>query len=101
MTQTVTPLPVGRTRDQIAERLAQDLEDGYVVNLGVGIPLDVPKFIPPDVEVVLHTDNASLDIGPKPEVPGAPHHPDDVKQPITSISEAAITDSAMSFAMIR
>jgi 3-oxoacid CoA-transferase subunit B len=93
MTQTVAPLAVGRTRDQIAERLAHDLVDGYVVNLGVGIPLDVPRFIPPDVEVVLHAENGGLGIGPSPDDGG--------KQPITLISGAAITDSALSFAMIR
>ena len=101
MTQTVAPLTVGRTRDQIAERLAHDLLDGYVVNLGVGIPLDVPRFIPPDVEVVLHAENGVLGIGPSPEDDGDPDLTDAGKQPITLISGAAITDSAMSFAMIR
>jgi 3-oxoacid CoA-transferase subunit B len=101
MTQTVAPLTVGRTREQIAERLAHDLVDGYVVNLGVGIPLDVPRFIPPDVEVVLHAENGVLGIGPSPEDDGDPDLTDAGKQPITLISGAAITDSAMSFAMIR
>ncbi|WP_136709775.1 hypothetical protein [Agromyces sp. H66] len=41
-----TPVLVGRTRDEIAQRLAADLVDGYTVNLGVGIPLAVPRFIP-------------------------------------------------------
>jgi 3-oxoacid CoA-transferase subunit B len=101
MTQTVAPLAVGRTRDQIAERLAHDLVDGYVVNLGVGIPLDVPRFIPPDVEVVLHAENGVLGIGPSPDDGGDPDLTDAGKQPITLISGAAITDSAVSFAMIR
>jgi 3-oxoacid CoA-transferase subunit B len=101
MTQTVAPLTVGRTRDQIAERLAHDLVDGYVVNLGVGIPLDVPRFIPPDVEVVLHAENGVLGIGPSPDDGGDPDLTDAGKQPITLISGAAITDSALSFAMIR
>ena len=101
MTQTASPPAVGRTREQIAERLAQDLKDGYVVNLGVGIPLDVPRFIPPGVEVVLHAENGVLGLGPAPVGPGDPDLTDAGKQPITLISGAAITDSAMSFAMIR
>lgn len=101
MTQTADPPVLGRTREQIAERLAHDLEDGFVVNLGVGIPLDVPRFIPPDVEVVLHAENGVLGIGPAPDGDGDPDLTDAGKQPITLISGAAITDSAMSFAMIR
>jgi 3-oxoacid CoA-transferase subunit B len=101
MTKTAARPVVGRTREQIAERLAQDLEDGYVVNLGVGIPLDVPRFLPKDVEVVLHSENGVLGIGPAPEGDGDPDLTDAGKQPITLSSGAAITDSAMSFAMIR
>lgn len=101
MTQTAVPSVLGRTREEIAQRLAQDLEDGFVVNLGVGIPLDVPKFIPPGVEVVLHAENGVLGIGPAPDGDGDPDLTDAGKQPITLISGAAITDSAMSFAMIR
>jgi 3-oxoacid CoA-transferase B subunit len=92
----------GRSRDGIAERLAQDLHDGYVVNLGVGIPLSVPKFIRPDKEVVLHAENGVLGLGPRP-----PAGQEDVdltdagKQPATLISGAAIVDSATSFAVVR
>lgn len=100
-TQTAAPPVLGRTREEIAQRLAQDLEDGFVVNLGVGIPLDVPKFIPPGVEVVLHAENGVLGMGPAPDGDGDPDLTDAGKQPITLISGAAITDSAMSFAMIR
>lgn len=101
MTRTAAPPVLGRTRAQIAQRLARDLEDGFVVNLGVGIPLDVPKFIPPGVEVVLHAENGVLGMGPAPDGDGDPDLTDAGKQPITLISGAAITDSAMSFAMIR
>lgn len=101
MTQTAVPSVLGRTREEIAQRLAQDLQDGFVVNLGVGIPLDVPKFIPPGIEVVLHAENGVLGIGPAPDGDGDPDLTDAGKQPITLISGAAITDSAMSFAMIR
>ncbi|WP_448004859.1 3-oxoacid CoA-transferase subunit B [Agromyces bauzanensis] len=97
-----TPLLIGRTRDQIAQRLAADLVDGYTVNLGVGIPLAVPRFIPDDIEVFLHSENGVLGLGPHP---GAGNeHPDLTdagKQPASLISGAAIVDSAESFAIIR
>jgi 3-oxoacid CoA-transferase subunit B len=102
MTDTLPVAAVtGRTREGIAQRLAQDLKDGYVVNLGVGIPLFVPLFIPEDTEVVLHAENGVLGLGPAPEGEGDPDLTDAGKQPITLIPGAAITDSAMSFAMIR
>ncbi|RBY82411.1 succinyl-CoA--3-ketoacid-CoA transferase [Geodermatophilus sp. TF02-6] len=104
MTGTIpAPAPVaGRTREGIAERLAQDLQDGYVVNLGVGIPLLVPRFLPPGKEVVLHAENGVLGLGPE-AAPGEEDADltDAGKQPITLVSGAAITDSAMSFAIIR
>jgi 3-oxoacid CoA-transferase subunit B len=104
MTGTI-PAPaavVGRTREGIAQRLAEDLQDGYVVNLGVGIPLLVPRFLPADKEIVLHAENGVLGIGGE-AAPGEedPDLTDAGKQPITLISGAAITDSALSFAIIR
>ncbi|NEK58552.1 3-oxoacid CoA-transferase subunit B [Geodermatophilus sabuli] len=104
MTDTIpAPAPVtGRTREGIAERLAQDLQDGYVVNLGVGIPLLVPRFLPADKEVVLHAENGVLGIGGDADPHEAdPDLTDAGKQPITLIPGAAITDSALSFAIIR
>ena len=107
MTDTLPPRtaeapPVtGRSRNGIAQRLAEDLRDGYVVNLGVGIPLAVPQFLPPGLEVVLHAENGVLGLGPAPDGDGDPDLTDAGKQPITLQSGAAITDSAMSFAMIR
>jgi 3-oxoacid CoA-transferase subunit B len=102
MSATGAPAPVtGRTREGIAQRLAHDLLDGYVVNLGVGIPLYVPQFIAEGTEVVLHAENGVLGLGPAPEGDGDPDLTDAGKQPITLQSGAAITDSAMSFAMIR
>ena len=104
MTGTIpAPAPVvGRTREGIAERLARDLQDGYVVNLGVGIPLLVPRFLPADKEVVLHAENGVLGIGAEAAPEEAdPDLTDAGKQPITLTSGAAITDSAMSFAIIR
>jgi 3-oxoacid CoA-transferase subunit B len=104
MTGTVNaPAPVlGRTREGIAERLGQDLQDGYVVNLGVGIPLLVPRFLPEGKEVVLHAENGVLGIGGDADPHEAdPDLTDAGKQPITLIPGAAITDSALSFAIIR
>ncbi|MEX0426103.1 3-oxoacid CoA-transferase subunit B [Nocardioides sp. DS6] len=103
-TQT-TPPPTARagwTRDQIAERLAADLEDGFFVNLGVGIPLAVPKYLPADKEVFLHAENGVLGLGPHPG-PGKedPDLTDAGKQPISLVSGASIVDSATSFAIIR
>jgi len=101
MTDTLPAEVTGRTREGIAQRLARDLKDGYVVNLGVGIPLYVPLHIPENTEVVLHAENGVLGLGPAPEGEGDPDLTDAGKQPITLMPGAAITDSAMSFAMIR
>jgi len=103
MTQVAARAAIsGRSRDGIAQRLAADLRDGYVVNLGVGIPLLIPQYIPADVEVILHAENGVLGLGPL----AAPGHEDpDLtnagKQPVTLITGAAIVDSAMSFAVVR
>lgn len=92
----------GRSREGIAERLAQDLQDGYVVNLGVGIPLSVPRFIPDGVEVFLHAENGVLGLGPEaPPGEGDLDLTDAGKRPVTLISGAAIVDSATSFAVVR
>jgi len=103
MTQATTAATTrGRSRDGIAQRLAADLRDGFVVNLGVGIPLLVPRYIPPDVEVILHAENGVLGMGP---LAGPGHEDPDLtdagKQPITLIAGAAIVDSALSFAVVR
>ena len=92
----------GLSREGLAQRLARDLKDGYVVNLGVGIPLLIPRFIPPDAEVILHAENGVLGLGPTAP-PGRedPDLTDAGKQPATLISGAAIVDSAMSFAIVR
>jgi 3-oxoacid CoA-transferase subunit B len=103
MTHDVAAAEVrGRSREGMAERLARDLRDGYVVNLGVGIPLLVPRFIPPGTEVILHAENGVLGVGPHP--PAGQEDPDLTdagKQPVTLVSGAAIVDSAMSFAIVR
>ncbi|MGO1184253.1 MAG: 3-oxoacid CoA-transferase subunit B [Micrococcaceae bacterium] len=92
----------GRTRDEIAERLARDLQDGYTVNLGVGIPLAVPQHIPATTEVVLHSENGILGLDAHSgEGPGDPDLTNAGKLPASLIQGAAIVDSATSFAVIR
>jgi 3-oxoacid CoA-transferase B subunit len=92
----------GLSRDDIARRLAQDLLDGYTVNLGVGIPLAVPNFLPDDREIFLHAENGILGMGP---YPGAEHEDPDLtdagKRPVSLITGAAIVDSSTSFAIVR
>jgi 3-oxoacid CoA-transferase subunit B len=103
MTQVAEPPAIrGRSREGIAQRLAADLKDGFVVNLGVGIPLLIPKYIPAHVEVILHAENGVFGMGP-PARPGEedPDLTDAGKQPVTLITGAAIVDSAMSFAVVR
>ncbi|QCU78889.1 3-oxoacid CoA-transferase subunit B [Citricoccus sp. SGAir0253] len=101
-TGTGVPTITGRSRDQIAQRLAEDLQDGYTVNLGVGIPLAVPHHVPPGREVFLQSENGILGLGPAPE-PGAedPDLTNAGKQPASMIPGGAIVDSATSFAIIR
>lgn len=102
VTDTFAPALVGRTRDEIAQRVASDLSDGFTVNLGVGIPLAVPKFIPEGTEVFLHAENGVLGLGDHPgEGNEDPDLTDAGKQPASLISGAAIVDSALSFAIIR
>lgn len=89
-------------KNQIAERIAQELKDGYYVNLGIGIPTLVANYIPAGINVVLQSENGLLGMGPFPEEGN--ENPDLInagKQTITTVPGSAFFDSAMSFGMIR
>ncbi|MBC8370319.1 MAG: CoA transferase subunit B [Planctomycetes bacterium] len=93
---------VGLTRDQMAQRVAQDIPDGSYVNLGIGIPELIAKFVPEGREFIYHTENGLLGMGPSPaEGEGEPELINAGKRQVTALPGASYFQHPDSFAMIR
>ena len=90
------------TQDKIASRIARELRDGMLVNLGIGIPTLVANFVPPGIHVFFQSENGLIGTGPVPEAGMAlPWLTDAGGQPVTALPGASTFDSAMSFGLIR
>jgi 3-oxoacid CoA-transferase B subunit len=99
---TAETLTKGWTRDQMAARAAKELQDGFYVNLGIGIPTLVANHVPQGMTVTLQSENGMLGIGPFPLA--GEEDPDLInagKQTISELPQSSYFDSATSFAMIR
>lgn len=90
------------TRAQLAARVARDIPEGAYVNLGIGLPTLVADHLPPDREIVLHTENGMLGMGPAPQ-PGFEDYDliNAGKQPVTQLPGAAFFHHADAFGMMR
>ena len=102
--KTISPqkTTVGLDKNQIAQRISQELKDGYYVNLGIGIPTLVANFIPESINVVLQSENGLLGIGPFPTEENVDADLINAgKQTVTMQAGSSLFSSAESFAMIR
>jgi 3-oxoadipate CoA-transferase, beta subunit len=94
--------PCGWTREQMAQRVALDIPDGSYVNLGIGIPELVVKFVPRGRELIYHTENGLLGMGPPPKADAVdPELINAGKKAVTALPGASYFHHADSFAMIR
>lgn len=101
MSETTISTPAW-TRDQIAARVAQDIPDGAVVNLGIGLPTKVANHLPSDREVLLHSENGVIGMGPAPAKDEEDYDLINAgKQPVTLLPGGCFFHHADSFAMMR
>lgn len=99
---TSTDESIGWSREEMAQRAALDIVNGSYVNLGIGIPERVAKYVPAGREVIYHTENGLLGMGPAPETgQGDPELINAGKRQVTAVPGASYFHSADSFAMIR
>lgn len=93
----------GLSREGIAARVAADLRNGWYVNLGIGMPLAIPKYLSPDVKATLHSENGIMGLGPPPGDgdEASPDLIDAAKLPVTLIPGGSVFDSSISFGLVR
>jgi 3-oxoadipate CoA-transferase beta subunit len=91
-----------RSKEQLARRVAQDIHDGAIVNLGIGMPTLVANHLPAGIEIVLHSENGILGMGPAPAAGDEDYDLINAgKQPVTLLAGGAFFHHADSFAMMR